>query len=569
MDKKEKIWFSGVWSLLPSGIVSILLIYVSTSFQKLVKGGKGNFPLFSAKNIMFCLLFMLVVWAVVFAINAFRYFNGEHEFNPFIRKESTGNTTAEKRRAMQNDRKVAKYLSREPSGFIIGRRNGRYVCLPNDPNNVLHTVVIGSPGSKKSSTILDTLIYDFQVNEGKQDRVCFVVDIKPELQRKSAYFDKTGEKIRVINPASTNPLYFGWDVYAGLTPNSSDDKVEERADLIARSLIPEPKNSDNSIFTAKARDIMVSFLMYGFFTGKGFVDSMTQLLNYPLQVMIQQILSDKVMCQDHPKLRMNLIPFAGDDSELVKDAEHTMRENLRIFTVQSVQYMLKDNPRKASPQDLCAENPKSIFLSLPDNLLDQYRPLFNLIIQQTLKYLSSIPEYKRADYDVPTIWMLIDEFGSIGHMDIEGALARLRSRKVAIWMCIQGLPQLDNTYGESGRRSILTNSDCILVLGSKDDVSNKYFSEMAGNYEENKTSFQSDGGLSLSYKGKSESMETKQIFTSSDFSHLKANDQLVCFLDGEVFMVDKYPYFMIPKFRELSKKAKEYNDEILGSAEEE
>lgn len=62
MDKKEKIWFSGVWTILPSSVIALLLIYISTYFQKLVKGGKGKFPMFTGKNVLFFIVFVLIAW---------------------------------------------------------------------------------------------------------------------------------------------------------------------------------------------------------------------------------------------------------------------------------------------------------------------------------------------------------------------------------------------------------------------------------------------------------------------------------------------------------------------------
>lgn len=129
----------------------------------------------------------------------------------------------------------------------------------------------------------------------------------------------------------------------------------------------------------------------------------------------------------------------------------------------------------------------SVFLAIPDNLLKQYSAIFRLITQQVLNFLSSIPEESRADHDAPLIWMLIDEFGSIGKIpDILDALARLRSRKVSIWLAVQGLSQLDMAYGHDGSRAIVDNTETTLVFSCKDKSTVDIISSWCGQYLETK-----------------------------------------------------------------------------------
>ena len=90
----------------------------------------------------------------------------------------------------------------------------------------------------------------------------------------------------------------------------------------------------------------------------------------------------------------------------MEDIQLTLRQDLRIFDTDTVRYQFDENPKKASPIDLT--NGISIFLALPDHLLKQYSPIFRLITQMVLNYLSSIPEHERAEQDVPMIWLLID-----------------------------------------------------------------------------------------------------------------------------------------------------------------
>lgn len=560
-NNKFWFWFSGIW-LLPIGIV------ISWGYSSFVKSmmalryfESGYKPALNYVSGFTVILLAILPTLICLLINAFRYYYLDvRDFRPFNKKNPLS-VSKDKKIAMEAT-SDAEYLSDKPDGFTIGKLNGQYFRIPKDVNNILHTLVVGSPGSGKSSTLLNSLIYNYQFEEPKNEVTIFAIDVKPELQRKSVDFDDSGNNVRVLNPSSMSPLFWGWDIYYGLDENSSEDAVEERCDAIARSLIVSDGHGDNEIFYATARNLLVAFLIYGFYTGKGFIDSMLMLMTLSLKDLIAEILLNKKMIAAHPRLRTILQTHANDDSEMLKDAENTMRENLRIFNIKSVQYMLRDNPHKADPRNLTDRI--SIFLTLPDNLLRQYKPLFNLITQQVIDYLASIPEWERAEADVPIIWLLIDEFGSIGKMQIEDPLARLRSRKVCIWLCVQGIAQLDKTYGKDGRRVIMDNCSALIVFDSKDPEAAKYFSELAGTYRETKVSNHRNRFTKRGSTSESVSEEYRNIFETSDFAKLRKAGKVFCFIDGNYYYIDKCPYYKIRELNGYSMVAKSRNDTILG-----
>lgn len=560
---REEIFRTGLWFLPISFAIAFAFGSIKLAIRQLGETyGSEIEATLSPTEIFHGFLITVIPVVIIFVINMIRAkFFGTTDFCPWERKD-VSQRSKDKMTAMKAP--VSKeYLSVNPDGFTIGKIGNRYVRLPIDSSNIMHTLVIGAPGSMKSVTLLNALIWNANYAKKEDKMTVFAIDVKPELQRKSVAYDATGKSVKVVNPASADSIYFGWDVYYGLNELSSDDQVEERADLIARSLINCREGAENEIFYNTARNLMVAFLIYGFFSGKGFLDSMLQLMSVPMQDLIAEILTDQEMVKKHPKLRLILQSYEADGkNEMLKDAENTMHEKLRIFGIKSVQYILRDNPKKTSPKDLT--DGISIFLSLPDNLLKQYAPLFNLMTQQVLNYLGSIPEWERAERKVPIIWVLIDEFGSIGHMDIEGALARLRSRKVCIWLCVQGLSQLDDTYGQNGRRSIVTDCEATLIFSSKDDVANKFFSEIGGMYKETKISKQRNGLSGISSITQSESTEYRPIFEVSDFVKLRKDKKLIAFVEGHHFYIDKCGYFQIKKLNEVSQYIKAQNDQMMG-----
>ena len=67
----------------------------------------------------------------------------------------------------------SRYLSKKPDGFTLGKYHHKYFRLPIDLNDITHCLVIGAPGSFKSSTLLNALIWNFNFAEQK-DKFKFV-----------------------------------------------------------------------------------------------------------------------------------------------------------------------------------------------------------------------------------------------------------------------------------------------------------------------------------------------------------------------------------------------------------
>lgn len=566
------IWFSGIWILLlsgPIGWVTADMHRLSHNFSIILQGSE---PGFSAGEIRAGIMIAVVPVLIVTCVHAVqkKYF-GRTDFYPSINKDPV-TVSKDKKRAMHPPI-PREYLSNKPDGFTIGKYGRQYVRIPQYP--IRNALVIGPPGTGKTSgPLLIPEIWNFQNSTSKDRMVIFAPDVKPEHQLKSVLFDHTGENVRVVNPASTDPIYYGWNIYYGLTENSPDDIVEERLDTIARSLIPTTDKSA-AVFDDTARNIYVGAMLASFYTEAmscDFMAGMNRLMALPLQDLIAEILSNEKLIIQHPRIRNILQSYADDDSEMLQDAQNTMRAKLRIFNKTSINVLFKGNPKKASPEDLVHGNNgqgTSIYLSIADNLLREYRTIFNLITTQVIKYLGSIPEWERADKDVPIIWLMIDEAGSIGAIDglADDVLPRFRSRKICCWLCCQGLSQLDdpvNGYSTEGRRKIMDNVETILVLGGgKDKVADDLFSSMSGYYRETKNS-NSMTGLNIGNQSYSVSTEYRPVIDASDLRRLSKQHKILCFTGGDMFCCDSIRYFEIPFMKEESEKIKKRNHEIMG-----
>lgn len=536
--KKLKQMLSPV-GLLIGGSIATFFLFVEKQLEKM-----GILHINNHQKVILFIGVTLSIWFMLYLKNLYDFkVKGRIDFG-----HNDNSLSTDKRKAMYPII-PSRYLSKKPDDFTLGKYKNRYFRLPIDLHDITHCLVIGAPGSFKSSTLLNSLIWNFNFAEKEKQFTVFAMDVKPELARKSVNMENG--YCRVFNPSIRNG--WGWNVWYGLDEKSNDDEIIERADMLARAIIVNPSNGQNDFFYISAQNLLVCFLAWGFVKGIGFTETIIQVISVPLKDLISTIVFDKDM-ENHESIKNPLKGYDGKKSEGMQDVELTLRQELRIFQTKSVRYQFDDNPNKANPSNLV--NGISVILAIPDNLLKQYSAVFRLITQQVLNFLSSIPEESRADHDAPLIWMLIDEFGSIGKIpDILDALARLRSRKVSIWLAVQGLSQLDMAYGHDGSRAIVDNTETTLVFSCKDKSTVDIIASWCGQYLETKISKHKKPGQILGgSQSLSESGEYRNVMDAVDIMSLKKNNELLVFDSGNRYLVQKCPYWMIQQLKNKSEE---------------
>ncbi|MCR5804209.1 MAG: type IV secretory system conjugative DNA transfer family protein [Clostridia bacterium] len=469
--------------------------------------------------------------------------------------ENTDNRSlsADKRQAL-NHAPSKEYFSRNPDGLTVGKHNHKYVRIPflDSPE---HQLIIGAPGDGKSTTIENAILWNFNF-AAPEDRLCSIlaVDVKPELSRKGVYEGR--EDIKIINPSIMKSC--GFDIFYGLTQSSSDDELAERCTMIANTVIKDT-GSDNVYFAEAARNIFTAFLMYGFRKGFTFGRCIDEMLDAPAEDLIAQILSDEDM-NEHRKIKRLIREFDGKTSDGSQDVMMTLKKDLAIFDTDSVKACFAaDNPDKVSPVDLV--NGTSIFLAIPDHLLIQYATVFRLILNMCMTHIMAQDESKRQNKR--SIWVLVDEAGSIGKLPILGdVLARGRSKGIQCSLVIQSEGQLDTTYGRDMTRTIKDCCKTTIVFGSNDVRTCEDLAKRTGMYTESKTSTTTRGGTLSGDSSKNESSEYRPVVDVADIQNLTLNGKVLIFARGDWFLVDKAPYFKVPMLNEKSVEIKKQNDEF-------
>ena len=429
-------------------------------------------------------------------------------------------------------------LSKEPEGIILGTYKNRYVRI--SLKDIYHYCILGGSGSGKTSTVLlDTLLANFAT--GKNAFQTFCIDIKGEIHEKSTYaYD---ENVLVCNPSDRTTC--GWDAYYRLHDNPSDDLIVEAVEEISQALIIST-NPKDSFFIENARSMFTGLLVYYFQQRESFIDSVNKILESEIKSLIEEIIKNSEPSDLHYKY---LAKFAGKDAESVQDCMVEMTTSLSVFSKSDIKFMFRDNYQKASPYSF--QEGKSIFLAIPEHMLESYKAIMRLITVQTLKEME-----RRSEEETTPILLIIDEFARLGALTgIENALATLRNKKVMVLLAFQSLAQCEHIYGREMTRVIVDNCRSKVICECSDPETARSVSDWCGKYKEKKETLNTGKNRNKSY-----TYEDKPIVEPSDLIILVKREEVILVVSGVGYLrPKKCYYFKDPKLKALADKVKAHN----------
>lgn len=437
-----------------------------------------------------------------------------------------------------------KYLNKEPEGVILGTYKNQYVRIPTQ--EIYHYCVIGGSRSGKTSTVLlDTLLANFATK--KNDFLTYAIDIKGELHIKSSY--SHSPDIMVVNP--TDQTTAGWDVYYRLRDNPSDDLIIEVMQEVASALIISTSKSD-SFFVNNAQDMFVGMLLYFYQQGENFIDSVNKILESEIKSLIGEIIKSSEPSDLHYKY---LAKFDGKDAESVEDCMVELTTNLSVFGSKSdIKYCFRDNPIKASPFTF-KEN-KSVFLAIPEHMLESYKAILRLCTVQTLKEMERRPDASGKEVKNKPMIILIDEFARLGRMEgIFNALATLASKKNSVILAFQSLAQCEVIYSKEETRVLMDNCRVKVICEVSDPQSAKAVQDWCGKYREKKETLSAGKNRHKTY-----TYEDKDIVQPNDLITLVNQEEVILIISGVGYLrPKKCYYFKDSQISKLAQKVRNHN----------
>jgi len=313
---------------------------------------------------------------------------------------------------------------------------------------VLHFLIIGRTGSGKT-VLLKPILKDIKE---RYDRA-LVHDFKGDYLR--AFYDKDMDL--VLNPFSDDSIK--WTIFNEIE-NSYD------IDLIAASLIPEPKSSEDPFWKLEARKVFKGALQYliisGQKTNKSVYDFFTQsneqikecFLNYNETIKYSHL-------------------FTGKDSKTAQSVMSVTRQYVDIFE------MLKNIDGDFCLRDWCQNGNGIIFVTNRPDIKDAIKPLISMFFDLSSKFL--LAEDDRND----RTFFMLDELGMLQKLNsIIDLLTNGRSKGVSTFVGIQEPAQISNIYGKELKNTILNATTNVVLFGMNDAQSAKELSQLIGESEE-------------------------------------------------------------------------------------
>lgn len=250
---------------------------------------------------------------------------------------------------------------------------------------------------------------------------------------------------------------------------------------IAYTLIPMPPDDPNSYWINMARNLLSAVIMYCFYTGLDFIETMLIAVNTSVSELCK-----KINLSAFPTAKMFISDIAGLKEEHQAAIATEMKQHLMVFaTDPCVQAALSDieNETSFSWDDITTtDEAPNVFLKLDQDRLEQWGGMTRLMLTQLIRTLERRPDKQTPQgRDTKPLLLLLDEFPLLGKMDvITNALTTLRSKKVTFCLMIQSIAQLDAVYGNNMRKIIVDNCQYKAILNITEPDSQEYFSRLIG-----------------------------------------------------------------------------------------
>lgn len=512
-------------------------------------------PIDQILSVSMCVLLLsLVISLWIWSQNSIAKRNGLTEFPliPYATDQNPYYQVSYRAKALYK-KPDKRLLYKEPKGIILGKSDGRYMSIqPGITPGALHTLVLGTSGSgKTSSVLLSTLL----AQHNNKEITFLAVDVKGELLQKGFSPD---DKVAVFNPRRRDLC--GFDFLYDVNEKSTEAEVIEALRRVIYSLIPL-KHTGDEFWPIAARTVLLGLFLYGWEYQQCY--TLPQLVDFALSKNLNTLISDVIAeAEENSVVTRLLSPYGGDcvAEETLGSISSNIGNALQLFSSDSnLRYLTKEAPKKITPELL--EKGISIDLLIEDRDLETYAPILSLAVATCITYLSSPCREKIVDRDPlhNQIIFILDELGRLPEIQGLPSILQIgRSRGCTVIGCLQSWSAAEDHYGEKVAQDMLTNFSYRIFLQaqpeSKDvDMAIKAF----GKYTEKKKSINTGKNKNYSYQ-----FEEKDILQASDLLTLPDKNRIVVLSPFGAYMLQRCQYFKDKKLSRIADQIKiERNNE--------
>lgn len=458
----------------------------------------------------------------------------------------------------QNPKPNKCFLKKKPQGIVCGKYGSEYYCLPELKSKsgyeIMHALVIGGSGTGKTSSIYAESILSDWKNMEENPQLAFnflAVDIKGEIHKNfcppvgdpeecNAYY--------LLDPIDRKHSY-GFDPFGLLNERDRDSLMQLSSDIAASFVKVTEKDP---YFGPNGMTMLTGFIAFCMESSPKIelVTMMRRILQEDVKALLKEAY-DSTGEGSATRFYLGRFVTKEEGNESLDDIISTMTTSLTAFGLDSVKYMLQDNPYKIS-MDAIREKP--IILSVPDNMLDEqtFAPVYRMILTCIQRYLiSKIP----CDGERPVV-LFYDEFFSLGGSEngagipgIQHFMSIARQYGVACCAAVQSEKMLVKQYGRDGA-NILEDNMVKIILHISDTDTIKAAQEWTGKFVERCVSTNDGHTMSSTV-----SWRENSIFNGSDFMSLvKSKKVIVVPLTDKFGSIEKSQWFKEQYYKKIQQK---------------
>lgn len=440
---------------------------------------------------------------------------------------------------------------RKHSGTILGKLDGKAVCVPRETRLNANLAVYGASGSMKTRAFCINRILQSAADDRRESLI--ICDPKSELYEKtSEYLRAKGYEVKVFNLVTPEAS----DSWNCLCEIGGDELM---AQLFCDVIIKNTGSERGDHFWDNAEmNLLKALVLYveqGFDENKKSIGEVYGLLT-PSYTDPEKKLNE--MFESLPQTHPARAPFA-----IFKQASETVRSGVIIGLGSRLQVFQNKKIR-----DITAYN--EIDLELPGKKPCAYYCITS-DQDSTFDFLSSlflsfvfIKLVRYADKNCPggklpvPVHVLGEELTACGVIpDLSRKISVIRSRNISMSCVFQNLAGLQNRYPYNQWQEMLGNSDIQLFLGCVDELTAKYISDRSGEVSIAVTSKAKQLGTWRVSDYTPEYRETsgvgkRKLLTMDEVLRLPINKALVIIRGRKVLQVDKFDYTSHPEACKLT-----------------
>ena len=354
-------------------------------------------------------------------------------------------------------------------GIIFGKKGKKVVfSLENSEGSV---GVFAATGAGKTTSIGIPTLRSWHGS-------LFVIDISGDIEKNCPdIHDKL-----TYAPGEDNGCVY--NIFGCIDDLPSKEEQHEALEELVILLMPETADMNDAgrFFLLNGRKILTAALIKGYDEGKDFIDICRSFITKGYQDLFHDIDESR-----NSEAISYINSFEGSSEQNTAGCKQAADGAIKLFAINhNMRSVKRPSPEETDIVPKLIED-HSIFIKVPDDKLELYSPLLNIITSQVMQYISS----RSVSNTSKTILMFLDEFASlrISAESIIAALRKYRKRKCRIMLLTQNLADLDMLYGNDTTRAIMSNLRFKVLLGGlAEPESQKYFAELIGYREVKKNS---------------------------------------------------------------------------------